>query len=88
MGELSHVRETHCLNIVSRRGKAGPKGYKSDVYRIGNVVAEVIGEPVQAILTVDRVHSREVGGVDAISKHLHTHAWDHKTATGRNWCSS
>ena len=46
LSELSHVRETHCLNIVGRCGKAGTKRYKSDVYWIGNVVAEVIGEPV------------------------------------------
>ena len=88
MGVLGHVRETHRLNIVSSRGKAGLKRLQRGVRWVWDMVAEIIGEEIQAILAVDRVHSGEVGGVDTISKQLHAHAWNHERATFQDGSSS
>ena len=88
MGVLGHVRETHRLNIVRGRGKAGLKRLQQGVRWVRDMVAEIIGEEIQAILAVDRVHSGEVGGVNTISKQLHAHAWNHGRATGIDRSSS
>ena len=68
LGVLGKIRETHRLNPVSGRGEAGLKRLKSGVRWLGDMVAEIIGEEIQAVLSVNRVHSGEVSRVDTISK--------------------
>lgn len=39
------------------------------------MVAEIVGEPVQVILSINAKHSDEVGRVDVVSEELDAHAW-------------
>ena len=42
--------------------------------RVGNVIHEVIGEEVEAVLAVNAEHADKVGGVMAISKQFYAHS--------------
>ena len=88
LGKVGHVRKTHCLNIVCSCVKAGPKKSETRINWVRNMVTEVISEEIQAVLTINRVHSREVGRVDTVSEQLYAHAWDHKRTGGTDWSSS
>ena len=48
------------------------------------MVREVIGEIVEGVLAVDRVHGNEVSRVNAITKKFDTHAWTHIGSLGIN----
>lgn len=62
-----HLRETDGLNPLGLGGEAGFKRLESDRLGVWDVVREIVGEPVQVILTINAEHGNEVGGVDAIS---------------------
>ncbi len=70
-----HLRETNGLNPLGLGGEAGFKRLERDRLGVWDVVREIVGEPVQVILTINAEHGNEVGGVNAISEELDTHAW-------------
>ena len=53
LGVLGHVRETHCLNPVSDSGEASLKRLQQGILRCGDMIAEVIGEEIQAVLAIN-----------------------------------
>jgi len=48
------------------------------------MVREVIGEKVEGVLAIDRVHRNEVSRVNAITKKFDTHAWSQIGSLGIN----
>ena len=53
LGVHGHIRETHSLDPVSGRGEAGLKRLQSGIRWLRDMVAEVIGEEIQAVLSVN-----------------------------------
>ena len=71
---ISHVGESDGLDI-------GGCGLESEFERdqglvlgFGDVVNPVVGEEVEIVLTIDAEHGHEVGGVDAVTEELYSHA--------------
>lgn len=70
-----HLRETHGLNPLGLGGEAGFQRLESSRLGVRDVVREIVGEPVQVILTINTEHGNEVGRVEAISEELDAHTW-------------
>ena len=80
--EASHLRETDSLDPFGLGSESSLTRFEKGVLDVANVVIEGVSEPVEVLLTLDFVHSDEVGRVLAVSEELDSYAWSQYGSLG------